>query len=130
MAKMQKNFRLSDEVADILDTLHRQTGKSYTQLIEEAILLYHQRESQDKHQLQLVKEENEKLKMVIRIMQEREQTIEAVKEIYQRFLEEKDRTLEKTEEQYQKLLDEKDQRIRELQSQLTAKKSFWQFWKR
>ena len=118
--KIQKTFKFSKEMIDMLEELASETGKTYTQLIEEAFAMYYKNETKTKEQLQVYKEENEKLKMLLRLFQEKE------------------KTLEKVEEAYQMVVKEKDERIKDLQEQLriereryvnNEKKPFWKFWK-
>ena len=111
MAKKQLNIRVEESVLEQLDKLSKQSGKTKTQLIEEAIQLLYSQETQMNSQIELYKRENEQLKMVIKVFQEREKAVEEVKNVYE------------------KLINEKDERIKELQKQLKEKsKPFWKFW--
>lgn len=111
MAKIMKQFRLQKEIVDILEKLSYETGKTQTQIIEEAIKNFFEDENKQKSAIEIFKRENEQLKMVIKVLQEREKAIEEVKNVYER------------------LINEKDERIKELQDALKEKsRPFWKFW--
>ena len=111
MAKVMKQFRLQKEIVDVLEKLSYETGRTQTQIVEEAIKSFFRNENKHKNEVELFKKENEQLKMVIKVLQEREKAIEEVKNAYER------------------LINEKDERIKELQERLKEKsKPFWRFW--
>ena len=111
MSKKVKSYRLLEETIKIIEELSEKTGKHQSQIIDEAVKLLYSNENKTKDEIELYKKENEQLKMVIKVFQEREKAVEEVKNAYER------------------LIDEKDQRIKELQKILKEKsKPFWKFW--
>ncbi len=109
--KKVKSYRLSEETIEIIEELSKKTGKPQSQIIDEAVKLLFENENRTKNEIELYKRENEQLKMIIKVFQEREKAIE------------------KVEESYERLIKEKDERIKELQKQLKEKsKPFWKFW--
>lgn len=112
MTKKVKSYRLLPETIKKIEDLVKQTGKSQSQIIDEAINLLYLNENKTKEEIELYRKENEQLKMVLKVFQEKE------------------KALEKVEQTYERLLKEKDQRIIELQERLKEKnKPFWKFWK-
>lgn len=111
MSKKVKSYRLLEETIQIIEKLSQKTGKPQSQIIDEAVKLLYSSENKTKDEIELYKRENEQLKMVIKVFQEREKAIE------------------KVEESYERLIKEKDERIKELQERLKEKtKPFWKFW--
>jgi len=111
MSKRVKSYRLLEETIEIIENLSNKTGKPQSQIIDEAVKLLYSSENKTKDEIELYKRENEQLKMVIKVFQEREKAIE------------------KVEESYERLIKEKDERIKELQARLQEKsKPFWKFW--
>ena len=109
--KKVKSYRLLQETIEIIEELAEKTGKKQSQIIDEAVKLLYSNENKTRDEIELYKRENEQLKMVIKVFQERE------------------KALEKVEESYERLLKEKDERIKELQERLQEKnKPFWKFW--
>ena len=118
MSKVMKQFRLQQEIVNVLEELAGNTGKTQTQIVEEAIKLLYSNENKIKDEIELYKKENEQLKMVIKVFQEREKAIEKVENAFRQLLEQKDL-----------LIKEKDERIKELQERLKERvKAFWKFW--
>ncbi|MGC9080055.1 MAG: ribbon-helix-helix protein, CopG family, partial [Nanopusillaceae archaeon] len=67
--KTNKHFRLSDEAVRILDELSTKTGKTQTQIIEEALKIYQTKEYEENTAIELLTKENEKLKLIINTLQ-------------------------------------------------------------
>ena len=110
MSKKVKSYWLLEETIQIIEELSSQTGKPQSQIIDEAVKLLYSNENKTKDEIELYKKENEQLKMVIKVFQEREKAVEEIKNVYER------------------LISEKDQRIKELQERLKEKsKPFWKF---
>jgi len=110
MSKKVKSYWLLEETIQIIEELSSQTGKPQSQIIDEAVKLLYSNENKTKDEIELYKKENEQLKMVIKVFQEREKAVEEIKNTYER------------------LISEKDQRIKELQERLKEKsKPFWKF---
>ena len=125
--KIARSFKMSQETIEKIEELAKETGKTYTQILEEAINLYYSNETHVRHEIELYKRENEQLKIALQFLKEREKTIEKVEETYKLLIDEKDKRLEEIKK-------EKDERIKELQeriNELSRKKPerpFWKFW--
>ncbi len=109
--KKVKSYRLLKETIKIIEEISQKTGKSQSRIIDEAIKFLINNENKTNNEIELYKKENEQLKMIIKVFQERE------------------KALEKVEESYERLIKEKDERIKELQERLKERsKPFWKFW--
>ena len=124
MEKKLVNFRLSPELIEQLEELSTKTGKTKTDLVERALKCLFRQENQIKEEIELYQKENEQLKIALQILKEREESLEELKNTYERFLLEKDKRLD----DLQKRIDELKERIEELK-QKQDKKRFWKFWK-
>ena len=105
------NFRLPVKIIDLLNELSKKTGKSKTQLVEEAILKLAEEQEKEQTQIELLEKQNQQLQQII--------------QSFKIALQGKD-----------ELLKEKDQRIQELKETIEIlkqkqgrKKPFWKFWK-
>jgi len=111
-----KQFRLEEELIKILEELSKETGKSQTQLIEEAILYMYQHKQHNNLQLEIYKQENEKLKIVINTLQialtEKDNKYEDLKKTYTQMYED-------MKTQYEKRIEELKQINKE------SKKKWW-----
>ena len=109
MAKIMKQFRLQQEIIDILEELSNKTGKTQTQIVEEAIKQFYENENKQKFEVELYKKENEQLKLVLNTLQ---------------------MTIKEKDEKYQDMKQNYEQRIAELKSFIEInRKKWWQFWK-
>ena len=109
--KKVKSYRLLKETIEAIEKLSKKTGKPQSQIIDEAVKFLIENENKTNNEIELYKKENEQLKMVIKMFQEREKAVEEVKNTYER------------------LINEKDERIKELQERIKEKsKPFWKFW--
>ena len=124
MEKKLVNFRLSPELIEQLEELSTKTGKTKTDLVEQALKCLFRQENQIKEEIELYQKENEQLKIALQILKERELSLEELKNTYERFLLEKDKRLD----DLQKRIEELKERIEELK-QKQGKKRFWKFWK-
>jgi len=117
--KKVKSYRLLEETIEIIEKLSKKTGKPQSQIIDEAVKFLLESENKTSNEIELYKRENEQLKMVIKVFQEREKAIQ------------------KVEESYERLVKEKDARIKELQDMIDTlkniqeknRKRWWNFWK-
>jgi len=89
VSKKVKSYRLLEETIQIIEKLSQKTGKPQSQIIDEAVKLLYSSENKTKDEIELYKRENEQLKMVIKVFQEREKAIEKVEESYERLIKEK-----------------------------------------
>ncbi len=115
--KKKVTIRISKDLYDLIETYSNQTGISKTDIFEKALRMFFEKSKRDEKQIELYEKENQQLKMLIKVLEERK------------------KALEKVEGTYQKLLDEKDQRIQELKEIIEVlkqgqgkKKPFWKFW--
>ena len=109
MAKIMKQFRLQQEIIDILEELSNKTGKTQTQIVEEAIKQFYENEDKQKFEIELYRKENEQLKLVLNTLQ---------------------MTIKEKDEKYQDMKQNYEQRIAELKSFIEVNsKKWWQFWK-
>ena len=108
--KKLKGFRLSEEVLEMIDHLSKSSGKSQTQIVEEAVKSMFENKGNVDKEIELYKKENEQLKLVLTTFKQKEEAVN-------------------------RLLTEKDERINDLQDIIktlkeinTKKKPFWKFW--
>ena len=130
MAKKQLNIRIEETILIQLEELSKQTGKTKTQLIEEAIQLLYTQESQNNNQLEILSKQNEQLQLALSslkiIIDEKEKSFEELKQSFSMIVQEKENTIK-----------EKDARIKDLQEMISTlktiqeknKKKWWSFWK-
>ncbi len=104
------NFRLPVKIIDLLNELSKKTGKSKTQLVEEAILKLAKEQEKEQTQIELLEKQNQQLQQAL--------------QGFQIALQGKD-----------EILKEKDERIKELKEIIAMleqrqkkKKPFWKFW--
>ncbi len=130
MAKKQLNIRVEESVLKKLEELSIQTGKTKTQLIEDAIQLLYTQENQSNSQLEVLSKQNEQLQLVLSslktIIDEKEKSFKELKQSFSMIIQEKETTIK-----------EKDARIKDLQEMIETlkniqknnKKKWWNFWK-
>ncbi len=130
MAKKQLNIRVEESVLKKLEELSIQTGKTKTQLIEDAIQLLYSQENQSNSQLEVLSKQNEQLQLALSslktIIDEKEKSFKELKQSFSMIIQEKENTIK-----------EKDARIKDLQEmietlkniQKSNKKKWWNFWK-
>ena len=130
MAKKQLNIRIEESVLKKLEELSIQTGKTKTQLIEDAIQLLYSQENQSNSQLEVLSKQNEQLQLALSslktIIDEKEKSFKELKQSFSMIIQEKENTIK-----------EKDARIKDLQEmietlkniQKSNKKKWWNFWK-
>ena len=107
------NFRLSVKIIDLLNQLSKQTGKSKTQLVEEAILKLANEGKEENKQLDLLEKQNQQLQQAL--------------QGFQLALQGKDELLKEKDERI-KDLQETIKALRDIQEAKHTKKPFWKFW--
>ncbi len=130
MTKKQLNIRVEESILKKLEELSIQTGKTKTQLIEDAIQLLYTQENQNNSQLEVLSKQNEQLQLALSslktIIDEKEKSFKELKQTFSMIIQEKENTIK-----------EKDARIKDLQEmietlkniQKSNKKKWWNFWK-
>ncbi len=92
MAKKQIAIRIDEGILKMLNDISKQTGKTKTDLIEQAILLLNANEKKESQQIELLSKQNEQLQMAIsatkallqekdRVIQEKDAVIKAKDEL-------------------------------------------------
>jgi len=114
--KKKITVRISEDLANLIDTHSSQTGLSKTDILEKALRMFFENAGHKEKELELFQKENEQLKMAIQILSEKQKAVEKVEETFRELIQEKEKRIEELKE-----------RLQELQER--RKKSFWQFWK-
>jgi len=132
--KKTLSIRLDDDLMEYLEKKSAITGKTKTEIIEEALKClqsseenreYNEEDKGVKTQIELLERQNFQLQNVIKSLQIALDSKDQV-------IEEKERMIEKIEKEKQERLKEKDERIKELKQVIEfmsrQNKKWWKFW--
>lgn len=101
--KKKMTIRVSEDLYNLIEKHSDNTRISKTEIIERALRSFFEEEGKTDKQIEFYEKENEHLKMLIKVLQERENA------------------LKKVEEGYERLIKEKEERIKELQERIKEK---------
>ena len=133
--KTNKHFRLSDEAVRILDELSVKTGKTQTQIIEEALKLYQTKEYEENAAIELLTKENEKMKLIISTLQitlqEKDKKYEDMRNTYEHMLNNIKKNYDDMKANYEDRIGDLKKIIENYQNEQKnnmKSRSWWKFW--
>ncbi len=127
MVRSLKAFRLEQETLELLEEIAKKTGKTQTQIVKEALELYAETENKVRHEIEIYKQENDKLKLLVNTLQitmnEKDKKYEDMKNNYEKHIEDLKASFDNVKSSYIKQIEYLTDIIKK------NNKKWWMFWK-
>lgn len=127
MVRSLKAFRLEQETLELLEEIAKKTGKTQTQIVKEALELYAETENQVRYEIEIYKQENDKLKLLVNTLQitmaEKDKKYEDMKNNYEKHIEDLKTSFDNVKASYVKQIEYLTDIIKK------NNKKWWMFWK-